>query len=228
MSGSRPRRRARRARSAPRWLLLALVLAVTVGVVYVGVRDRPTEGGDTARPASTTTPTPSSSVDLSSLPIERGAFCDRLDPRGVEDALGGAVSDTTHYNSGDRVDLAPGVRDVSHEYDCTFTAADGTEARAWVFAEPVTRAIGRTIIRDARQEKGCTVRPDPPRFGTPSVGTVCRARTPVARSATLRGLFGDAWLSCRLTTPGTQDAGGTAQRADQWCVRVATTLGARP
>ncbi len=230
MSGSSPRRRARRRRTARRLLLLVLVLAVTVGVVYVGIRDRttgPTEAAGSS-PSTSSTPSPSSSVDLSDLPIDRGAFCDQLDQRNVEDALGGPVSDTSHYDSGDRVALAPGVTDVSHEYDCTFEAADGTEARVWVFAEPVTATVGRTIIRDARAEKGCTVRPDPPTFGTPSVGTVCRTTKPDTRSVTLRGLFGDAWLSCRLSTPGPTDAAETAQRADQWCVRVATTLGARP
>ena len=54
-------------------------------------------------------------------------------------------------------------------------------------------------------------------------------RRPQPASVTLRGLFGDAWLTCRLSTPGT--VGGatqTVRRAEQWCVRVATTLGARP
>ncbi len=145
MSGSSPRRRARRRRTARRLLLLAVVLAVTVGVVYVGIRDRTTgpTGAEGSSPSPSSTPSPSSSVDLSDLPIERGAFCDQLDQRNVEDALGGPVSDTSHYDSGDRVALAPGVTDVSHEYDCTFEAADGTEARVWVFAEPVTPAVGR-------------------------------------------------------------------------------------
>ncbi|MEO5708373.1 MAG: hypothetical protein ABIQ59_00930 [Nocardioidaceae bacterium] len=228
MSGSSPRRRARRRRSARRLLLLALVLAVTAGVVYAGIRDRPTGDVDAARPSPSPSSTPSSSVDLSQLPIERGSFCDQLDERNVEAALDSPVSDTSHYDSGDRVVLAPGVTDVSHEYDCTFSSADGTEARVWVFAEPVTAAVGRTIVRDARAEKGCTVRPDPPTFGTPSVATACRTTKPAARTVTLRGLFGDAWLSCRLSTPGATAAAETIQRADQWCVRVATTLGARP
>ena len=124
--------------------------------------------------------------------------------------------------------LAPGVTDVSHEYDCTFAASGGAEARVWVFAEPVTATVGRSIVREARGEKGCVVRTDPPTFGTPSVGTVCRTTKPTARSVTLRGLFGDAWLTCRLSAPGAVSAEETAQRADQWCVRVATTLGARP
>jgi hypothetical protein len=203
---------------------------VTAGVVYVAIRDR-TGGSPAASDPSvsaSTIPSPSSSVDLSRLPIERGEFCDRLDQDDVEDALGAPVSDTRHYGSGDRVTLAPGLTDVSHEYDCTFGASSGAEARVWVFAEPVTVAVGRSILREAARERGCSVRPDPPTFGRPSIGTVCRGTRPAARSVTLRGLFGDAWLSCRLSTPGAAGAVGTAERADQWCVRVATTLGARP
>ncbi len=62
------------------------------------------------------------------------------------------MSGTAHYDSGDRVPLATGLTDVSHEFDCTFDAADGTQARAWVFAEPVTAAVGRSIVREACRE----------------------------------------------------------------------------
>jgi len=211
----------------------ALALLVTGGVVYVGVRDGSPDGSlgaaagrtPSASPASTT---PMASLDLSGLPIERADFCGRLDQGDVEDALGGPVTDTAHYGSGDRVALAPGVVDVSHEYDCTYAAADGTQARAWVFAEPVTTSVGRGIVREAKAEQGCRPLEKAPTFGTPSVGTLCRVAQPTARAVTLRGLFGDAWLSCRLSTPGATDALGTVQRAEQWCVRVATTLGARP
>lgn len=211
---------------------MALALLVTGGVVYVGVRgDSPDGSSGAARPtpsASPTAPTPMASLDLSGLPIERADFCGRLDQGDVEDALGGPVSDTAHYGSGDRVALAPGVVDVSHEYDCTYDAADGTQARVWVFAEPVTATVGRGIVREARAEQGCRPLDKAPTFGTPSLGTLCRVAEPAARAVTLRGLFGDAWLSCRLSTPGADDALGTVQRAEQWCVRVATTLGARP
>jgi hypothetical protein len=228
MSGSSARRRARRRRSARTSLLLVLVLAVTTGVVYAGIGNRSSDEPAASKPSPTTSTSPSSSVDLSRLPIERGEFCDLLGGRDVEDALGAPVSEASHYRSGDRVTLAPGVTDVAHEYDCTYEAADGAEARVWVFAEPVTATVGRSIVRDARRERGCSERPHAPTFGTPSIGTLCRTSKPASRSVTLRGLFGDAWLSCRLSTPGASGATETAHRADQWCVRVATTLGARP
>lgn len=230
MPGSnKARRRARRRRSIVRGSLAAVALLATGAVVYTGLQsggsDRPA-----ARPTPTAspTPTPLASLDLSGLPIERGPFCDALDDGDVADALGGPVSGTGHYDSGDRVALAAGLTDVSHEYGCTFNAASGAQARVWVFAEPVTVAVGRSIVAETRQAKGCTVVGKAPTFGTPSISTVCRTGSPASQVVTLRGLFGDAWLSCQLSVPGTTGTDQMVQRAEQWCVRVATTLGARP
>jgi hypothetical protein len=210
---------------------LALALLLTGAVVYVGLRDGAPRGdGSAARPSPSSSPTrtPLASLDLSGLPIPRTDFCNRLDEGDVEDALGGPATDTAHYGSGDRVALAPGVVDVSHEHNCTYDAGDGTQARVWVFAEPVTASVGSDLVREARAESGCRTLRKAPRFGNPAIGTICRIRRPEARAVTLRGLFGDAWLSCRLSRPGSDDVLDTVQRAEQWCVRVATTLGARP
>jgi hypothetical protein len=222
--------RARRRRRWRRTVLLVLALGVTAAVVYTGTRlGKQDPGAEPAPgPASPSeSATPPAQVDLSALPIDRGPFCDRVDPGDVEDALGGPVASTYHYGNGDRRRIAPGVTDVSHEYNCTFAAADGTQARVWVFAQPVTRAVGASIARQARREKGCDPVPSAPTFGTPTAATVCRERKPVRTAVTLRGLFGDAWMSCELSTPGSS-TDETVQRTEQLCVRVATTLGARP
>jgi hypothetical protein len=211
-----------------RWSLAVAALLVTGVVVWVGLAGRDVAPTADPSPSATPAPTPLSSVDLSGLPIERGPFCDRLDEAEVETALGGPVSTATHYDSGDRVVLGTGLRDVSHEFDCTYDAAPGSQARVWVFAEPVTTTVARTLVREARAEKGCSVVRDAPTYGTPAVTTLCRTTAPVSRVVTLRGQFGDAWVTCRLSTPGPSDATGTVERAEQWCVRVATTLGARP
>ena len=226
--GPSPRARARRRRTLRRWGLAVAALLVTGAAVWVGLSGRDAAPTADPSPTATPTPTPLSSMDLSGLPIERGPFCDRLDDADVEEALGGPVSGTRHYDSGDRVALATGLRDVSHEFDCTYDAALGSQARVWVFAEPVTTTVARTLVREARAEKGCSVVADAPTYGTPAVATLCRTTDPVTRAVTLRGLFGDAWLTCRLSTPGPAGATRTVQRAEQWCVRVATTLGARP
>jgi hypothetical protein len=72
---------------------------------------------------------------------------------------------------------------------------------------------------------GCRVVGRGPRFGTPSAITRCTAGHPPARSVTLQGLFGDAWLTCRLTLPGAEP--DAVVRAEHWCVRVATGAAAR-
>jgi hypothetical protein len=58
------------------------------------------------------------------------------------------------------------------------------------------------------------------------VATLCHESSPKRNVVTLRGLFGSAWLSCQLTSA--DPASQVEQRATQWCVTVATTLGARP
>jgi len=208
-----------------------VALLATGAVVYVGLDRRAAD----PPPRSSAQPTPSlspsaplRSVDLSHLPIERQPFCDELASDDVERALGSPVAGTYHYDDGDRRKITASLTDVAHEYNCTYAAADGTQARAWVFAQPVLPGVAAGLARDAVREPQCGRLEDAPTFGTPAVATVCRQRRPPAVAVTLSGLFGDAWLSCQLTTPAPGTAAATVTRADQWCVKVATTLGARP
>ena len=213
-----------RGRRWPVWALVAAVL-LTGTAVAVGLVARSPDR-TTVAPRPTPSPTQLEDVDLSNLPIARGPFCDALDDGEVEDALGAELADTGHYDSGVRAAMSPRVRDLSHEYNCTFRAGTGAQARAWVFAEPVTPRVARTILRDTRGQKGCRPLAGAPTFGTPSDASRCRTRGG-GRSVTLRGLFGDAWLTCQLSRPPSESAPETVRRAQQWCVRVATRLGAR-
>ena len=129
--------------------------------------------------------------DTGDVTIGRAEFCSRVAPTAVEEALGGAATSSENYANGDRAEVAPGVRDVAHEYGCTWTAADGTVARAWVFAPPVTPEQAGALRR-AATGKGCRPVPDAPAYGEPSVAVRCGAET------AFHGLFGDAWLSCSL------------------------------
>jgi hypothetical protein len=211
-----------------RGYVAALVaLLVTAGVVAVLLARSPGAPDPAAAPATTSSPsgTPLEGVDVSDLPVARAPFCGSLDEADVVEALGSPVSGTAHYTVGERVLLAPGVRDVSHEHDCTFRGAAGAQARAWVFAEPVSRTVARRLVAGARGQQGCQVVGRGPRFGTPSVTTRCTAGGAPVRSVTLQGLFGDAWLTCRLTLPGAEP--DAVVRAEHWCVRVATGAAAR-
>jgi hypothetical protein len=233
-------RRGRRRAALPAGLVVALL--TTGAAVYVGL-DRhspdpasrstggraassPSAGGaSTASPSASPTEPP---ADLATVSIPRQPFCDRLPDDDVEQALGAPVASTYHYDNGERRHITGSLTDVAHEDNCTFAAADGTQARAWVFAAPVDQRAAAGLVRDASGADGCGPLTRPPTFGRPGVATLCHEHGPTAVAVTLSGLFGDAWFSCRLSTPGRAGAVATTTRAEQWCVRVATTLAAQP
>ncbi|MFP5252820.1 MAG: hypothetical protein ACLGH4_03375 [Actinomycetes bacterium] len=168
-------------------------------------------------------------VDLSNLPIPRSLDdCSALDGDPVRGALGAPVTLRQSYASGDRVEVSPGVTDVVAEDGCVFRSPRA-DARVWVFSAPVGTAYARTLVRQARRAPGCSPQPDGTGFGDPTLTDVCTTRAagdePPTTTVTLRGLFGDAWLSCSL---GVQDESRAEvlDRARRWCTDVATTLGA--
>ena len=211
--------RARRVTS----LLAAVVLTTAVVGTALAVRSPSEE--TPAAPEPTTPGAGYERMDLSALPIARDEFCDRVPETAVEDVLGGPASSTDHYDSGERATLAPGVRDIAQEYNCGYVATDGTRARIWVFAEPVQTFEAKMWVRQARAAEGCQPAKGPA-FGTPTATTACTTDNPASRGVTLRGLFGDAWLSCQVTVPGRPAAAAVVARADDFCVEVVTTLGA--
>lgn len=238
------RRRApvRRSR-APLLLALVAVSGIAVTVAATGLVGRPDPTGDGsadrsgesgaatgADPDRSAAAVPSPlDVDLGSLPVPRSlADCSVLDGDAVHDALGAPVSLRQAYRSGDRVEVAPGVTDVVAEDGCVFRSPRA-DARVWVFSAPVGTAFARTLVRQASRSPGCTEAPDGAGFGDPGLTDVCTTRTrgdePATTSATLRGLFDDAWLTCRLSVEdGSPDE--VLARARSWCVEAAVTLAA--
>ncbi|HEX4978335.1 MAG TPA: hypothetical protein VFV40_10765 [Nocardioides sp.] len=235
------RRRAEVRRSrAP--LLLAVVALLATGVTVaatagVGPLDPAGDappGGSTPGPSAspgpgggappTTVPSPVD-VDLSNLPVRRTLDCSVLDEDSVREALGAPLTLRQGYASGDRVEVAPGVSDVVAEHGCVFRSPRA-DARVWVFSAPVGTAYARLLVREARRAPGCSPRPDETGFGDPTLTDVCTGGDPVTGTATLRGLFGDAWLTCRLAVEE-EPAEVVLDRAQRWCVEVAATLGSR-
>jgi hypothetical protein len=170
------------------------------------------------KPAPSADSTPLADFSTDGVTITRGDFCPRVAPSAVEEALGSASEAADSYSNGDRAPVTGGVHDVAHEYGCTWTAADGSVARAWVFAPPVTAAQAAELGR-AAAGKGCRAIKDAPAYGDPSVAVRCGAET------AFHGLFGDAWLSCSV-----QSATGTPEslldRTGRWCVTVAQAASA--
>jgi len=153
------------------------------------------------------------------LSVTRGEFCARVAPDAVTEALAGEAADSDSWANGDRTKLADGVRDVAHEYGCSWTGADGAVASAWVFAPPVTPARARALAQEARRTDGCRPVPDAPAYGARSAAVRC------GDEIAFHGLFGDAWLSCSLTPVGA-DEDGLVDRAGRWCVAVAQAASA--
>jgi hypothetical protein len=162
-----------------------------------------------------------SDLDTSALVVRRAPFCDLVDPDAVARALGEEPTDVSAHRSGQRTRIDDGtgtaVTDVVHEFGCTWSAG-GSRAEAWVFVPPVTRDRARTLVDLARKTTGCRVLPGAAAYGDPSLATTCRLDAGI--QVGYRGLFGDAWLACTLTTPGGQQEELTDQ-AGRWCAAVA-------
>jgi hypothetical protein len=164
-------------------------------------------------------PTPLSAFDAATVQVQRGEFCDRLSDDVVAASVG-EVESTQHYGNGESATLTGTVKDVSHEFNCTFVGADGTVARAWVFVPRVPPARAKALVADARKKRaGCSVTGSGG-FGTPSAGNLCRSAESTV--ATYSGLFVDAWLSCSLSVPDpASPAAEVRKRAGEWCVEAA-------
>jgi hypothetical protein len=194
-----------------------LVAGVVTAVVVAGgvVLAR---GGDDSTPAKETSfaTTPLSKYDATDAVVARGPFCDAIDDRQVSAALGGDPTDSSSWENGDTIDLGNGVEDVTHEFGCRYTAADGTIAQAWVFAPPVDAEQAQRLVKSSAKGPGCEAGTGPS-FGTPTLSLTC-TKDGLVR-ASYRGLFGDAWLVCEVVRP----AGATwdvVDRAGRWCVGV--------
>jgi len=167
-------------------------------------------------PDPTTAGTPLASYDTEGFAVPRADICGLIVDGTAARALGADVVDTTAHGNGDKVEVAPGVTDVVHEFSCGWSAADGTTASVWVFAPPVTPEEADDLARKVTRDKGCRA-VQGPAFGTHSVQTVCH-RGSRRTEAAFHGLFGDAWLTCAITGPGRPST--LRGKASAWCVDV--------
>lgn len=164
--------------------------------------------GDASPPDEPALSTPLASYDTSEAVVKRAAFCEQVGVDTLQEAVGEVVEPTA-WQDGDRVAVAGG-RDRVQEYGCAWES-DRTSARAWVAAPPVTPELAGELVAE-EPPQGCRPLPRADRYGKPSRALTCTDGT--VRYA---GLFGDAWLTCELTTPE-PDPG----LAGRWCVAVAT------
>ncbi|WGL53510.1 hypothetical protein P5P86_06665 [Nocardioides sp. BP30] len=189
-------------RSLPFKALLAVVVtAICVGIGVV--RATPPKHAP-ADPLATRL----AAVDTTALTVRRAAFCSALPEATVTAALGGRITGRASWHPGQTVQLSTKVKDVADEYGCSWTSSTGGTARAWVFEPPVT--ADRAARLAAAKPTGCTslTGTPAPAYGAPTSALAC------GDSTLLRGLFGDAWLSCELS-------GTDLDLVGRWCLAVA-------
>lgn len=192
-----------------------LLPVVLVGALLLGgcsddpAPERPVEVVDTSI----------ADFDGTTVTVPRTPFCELYADAAVAAAVG-EVEATRHHGNGEEV---PGVGDLGHEHGCSFVGEDRVVASAWVFVPPVTVGQAKELVRDARSTQGCRA-VSGHRFGSPALGLVCRGDT--VATASYRGLFGDAWLTCEIQTPEYATARLSEERlleaAGDWCVQSAT------
>ncbi len=221
-------------RPAPLAALLAAVVVLAVVVTTLATRGGDDGASGTSGPSGEAspspatpepTPTPLAALDTTVMTVQRAAFCDLVDPAALERALGGEPGDVRTYRNGESALVAPGVKDISHEFGCRWKRGR-TVARGWVFAPPVTPDDADLLRTQARRADGCTVRGAAPAFGSPSLARTCSAGKDSPVEASFRGLFGDAWLACSLTDTGRAEA--VLDRAGTWCAAVALAAATPP
>jgi hypothetical protein len=210
--------------SLPTARLLGRALAAAVSsVLLAGTLAACGHGGSASSAASPAPPTSISALDAGALRIARARFCDLVPAAAVRAALGSAPASSSDWRDGDPV---PGTSaaDSAHELGCGWAGAGGTTARAWVFARPVSVSFAHDVAVAGGAEKGCRL-VSGPAFGRPTMTQVCTLAGPAVR-VRHAGLFGDSWLTCETSGPGS-GAAATAvirKRADAWCLAVAGVL----
>ena len=103
------------------------------------------------RPSRTDEGTPLADVDTTSLVVRRAPFCDLVDRAAVARALGvedEEVPDVAAYGNGERTQLTDKVKDVAHEYGCT-----------WAVGGQRGSGLGLRAARDAEEGRGTHRRP---------------------------------------------------------------------
>jgi hypothetical protein len=166
-------------------------------------------------------PTPIANLNTVAMDVPLIEFCGLVSDSAVSDALDGEPASDASYGNGDEEVLPDVGTEVVHEIGCSWTGDDGTAARAWVFARPVSPTFAETVVDAGRTTPGCRTVAGP-RFGTPSATQLCRFPEGEHRMRHA-GLFGQTWLTCELTAKGVEIP-ALRTRTDAWCVEVANAL----
>lgn len=192
-----------RSRALPAAVLMAALLGLA------GCGDDTADSAGTSA-SSTPSATPSETAPPSSA---RTDFCTRIAKPAIQTALDGASVYDETWAPGKDAEVRGGVHAEAAEFGCAWTAKDGTTATAWLFAGPVSADQAATLAKQAGA--GCEPKRVRAPGGDPAVTVQCiNDDDTVTRT---QALYGDAWLSCSLQTPGILIR---LDRAADWCDAV--------
>lgn len=196
-----------------RWsVAVTAVVATLVLAAGCGGSDDPSE-------RASARPTTLAQLDVAGVQVARAEFCDGVPEAAVRDALAAEPSKQDDWGNGDPVPGSDDPGDLGHELGCSWTAGDGTTARAWVFGRPVDADFAATLVGHAGERRRCTAAAASD-FGSPSVLQTCRLPGGVER-VRRAGLLGDSWLTCEVAGPRAADP---RSRLDAWCAAVVSAL----
>ncbi len=166
-------------------------------------------------------PTPIANLNTVAMQVPRIEFCGLVRDEAISAALGGEPESDAAYKNGDEEELPDIGTEVVHEIGCSWTGEDGSTARAWVFARPISATFAETVVAASRRTPGCRTVPGPT-YGKPAMTQVCRL---IGGEQRVRhaGLFGQTWLTCELAA-GEVGVPELRTRTDRWCVEVANAL----
>lgn len=198
-------------------ILTALLVTALVGLAGCGdssddpsttATDSTTGSSATSSPSADATPSKEATPPTSA----RTDFCSQIPMSAVKTALDAASVYDETWKPGTDAEVMGGAHDPASEWGCEWTAKDGTSVTAWLFATPVTPQDATKLVKQATD--GCEKQKVAP-HGDPTVTVQCiNDDDTVTRT---QALFGDAWLSCSLQTPGILTR---LDRAGDWCAAV--------
>lgn len=200
--------------SRSRALPAAVLMAALLGLSGCGNdTDEPTTTASDSAGASDS-PTASTSPSETAAPSSaRTDFCAQIPRPAIRTALYGAAIYDEAWTPGKDADVRGGVHAAGAEFGCAWTAKDGTTVTAWLFAAPVSADEGATLVKKAGA--GCEHKKVRAPGADAAVTVQCISDDDTVTRT--QALYGDAWLSCSLQTPGILTR---LDRAADWCDAV--------
>lgn len=179
------------------------------------------------QPSSSDTPTTNSPQTDKAESVDIGAFCDAVDTAQIASLIGTAITQTNDYKPGDTYSPLPGQTAKHTGYGCEFGGKVVTVGGAQhassstpsvtliIYGDPQTQS-------DAKKAFDFPCKTDAAAFGEPGVEALCDDYS--LPDVILRGLFGEALITCSVTSEGYKAAADLAPDAETFCTNTVSAI----